>query len=161
MADLSERYPVADWQYEVAQGYTQRGYQEWTEAKREEERVDIENAKRGRVYRVVFGASMPLGAKATIQGAESLPGSPPKPGVAYFRSLEGSCLSVEHVVLVGTLEEILKFISIKFDQQATQFLECLQHNCIDLAAHQAELLASEPSYRPGYPLVTRVPTGQG
>ena len=33
-------YPVADWQYEVANGDTRRGYHEWVEAKKEDAKFD-------------------------------------------------------------------------------------------------------------------------
>lgn len=32
----SKRFPLTDWQYEVANGATQRGYYEWVAAKEEE-----------------------------------------------------------------------------------------------------------------------------
>lgn len=34
-ADLSLRYPLEDWQYEVANGDTRRGYDDWCRAKAE------------------------------------------------------------------------------------------------------------------------------
>ena len=35
--DNEQRFPLSDWQYEVENGNTRRGYDDWVEAKREEE----------------------------------------------------------------------------------------------------------------------------
>ena len=35
--DHYSKYPLEDWQYEVANGDTRRGYHEWVAAKREED----------------------------------------------------------------------------------------------------------------------------